>query len=1142
MPAQIGSTLTPLFFAAKIFSTLDEIFSEKKSHSGEMTMRMKKFFLIILTIVFLSPLFCFSQNEVQSRIREIETLLDDSIPSWKIERREVEQGGAVELDDSSWEKIPTRALVSDKVFWLRHETTVPEYFAGVRTPGSRIEFVCTFRGVGVFSVEFFHNGEKKESFELRFGNFSTEIEKKFLLSSRAAAGEKILIALRLENRGRLPLVERKEVEPGTYFQAREARIEVAAARSAQRLLSQFLLDARIAAILLDLTPSRELPPRLVRPVSETYQRFSASQEFQSLQERFRSALMAFDLEALRSGQFSKVESSLQNFYRQARPISRLAQETTIHIGGNAHIDLAWLWRWPETVEVAKETFSAIMDNMGEYPDIVYIQSQAQVYKWMEEYHPQVFERIRQKVREGKWEIIGGMWAEPDCNLTDGESFIRQILYGKRYFKEKFGVEVRIGWNPDSFGYNWNMPQFFKKSGIEAFVTQKISWNDTNAFPYFFFWWEGPDGSRILSYFPPTGYVGRLEAESMVNGAKLFEKNTGEKNVFILYGLGNHGGGPNREMLNRAKGYEKQKIFPRIKHSFFSDYLAQMKKSGLEKLPVWNDELYLEYHRGTFTTQGETKKFNRKSEVLLSSAEKLSSLTFLLGREYGQNNLKTAWERVMLNQFHDILPGSSINPVYRDSREHYLEARRLARKELKESLEFLAARVNTARGKEGTPLLVFNTLSWVRDGVVEVRLPAELAEGVRVFDPAGEEVPSQIFCGDEGKTLCFIARRMPAVGYRVYSIQAGRQDAYPSSLSIDETTLENRYFRLTLHPRSGNIISIFDKQEKREVLAPSAQGNELQLFEDIPAQWDAWNIGTTGREWKLDRADSIQIARKGPVMASFEVKKSFLGLAKNRWEPTTDFPSSFFSQEIILYEDLPRIDIEMKADWWEEHVMLKVAFPVDVRSENAAFEIPFASIQRPTGRNTDWEKARFEVPAIRWADLSDGKYGVSLLNDSKYGHDIEDNVMRLTLLRSPLWPDPMADRGKHRFAYALYPHRGDWKEASTVQRGYEFNSPLLAFFTSSHAGELPASCSFFQADPSSIILATIKKAEDRESLILRLYESAGTPARAVVRFFQLPRKAYELDLMENRLRSLSLSENSLSLDFGRSEIKTLELEY
>jgi alpha-mannosidase len=1105
-------------------------------------MRLKKTFLFIFILAFLSTIFCFGQKEIQNRINEIESLLSDEIPLWKIQRGEVPSGEKAEFDDSGWETIRNQITIRDKVFWLRHEFKVPESFAGVKTQGSKINFLCTFRGAGKFKGQFFLNGELEESFELEYGNYETQLEKEFLLRSAAQPGETILLAFRFENLGRLPLLEKKEVEPGTFFEMQEARFKIEAAQDAYRLLSMFLLDLKLGGSLLDLLPSRDSRLRQERPVSKAYQQLSSSKEFQNLRERFEKALIAFDLGPIRTGNFPEVKSSLDEFYKKVKPISRFAKNYSICLGGNSHIDLAWLWRWRETVEVAKETFSTIMDNMEEYPGIVYIQSQAQAYKWMEKYHPEVFERIKEKVEQGRWEVVGGMWVEPDCNLIDGESFIRQILYGKRYFKEKFGVEVKIGWNPDSFGYNWNIPQFFKKSGIEAFVTQKISWNDTNVFPYFLFWWEAPDGSRILAYFPPTGYVGRLDAERMVDGLRQFEKNTGEKDVFILYGLGNHGGGPNREMLNRVKGYKKQNIFPQIKHSQFSQYLKKIKKTGLESLPVWKDELYLEYHRGTYTTQSETKKLNRKSEVLLSNAEKISSLALLFGKDYGQQNLKNAWEKVLMNQFHDILPGSSINPVYKDAKKSYLEARGLAKNELIESLKYIEAKIDTSQGEQGVPVLVFNSLCWDRDGIVKVKLPSEFQGEAKVLSDSGEEITSQVITCPEGNILCFIAKGMPALGYRIYKIQEGKGETYTSSLKVRETTLENRYFQVTLHPQTGNIISIFDKLQKREVLAPSGQGNELQLMEDIPARWDAWNIGYTGRQWNLDKAESIKLAKKGPVMASFKVKKSYLGFSKDKWEPTPNFPSSFFTQEIILYEDIPRLDVEMKADWWEDHVLLKVAFPVGLETDKAIYEIPFAHVARPTARNTDWEKARFEVPAIRWADLSDGEYGVSLLNDSKYGYDIKDNVMRLTLLRSPLWPDPLADRGKHKFSYALYPHKGDWKEADTVLRGYEFNYPLQAFITNSHPGELPPSFSFFKASPTNIILVTVKKAEDRESLILRLYESEGEETEALVEFFHTPNKIYELDLMENRLHSVPFKEGSLSLKFGKSEIKTLEFVY
>jgi len=1105
-------------------------------------MKKAKILLIVIIFAITCPLFLYSQEDVQAKIKDLETLLNNDLSPWKLKNEDLPNGEKIELIDSGWDLIQNWQIIRGKILWLRYEFRVPEVYSGIKTERSKINLNCRFRGVGKTRGKFFINGILNESFDLEFGNQATEIKKIFHLTTNASHEEKMLLAFRVENFGKSPVIERNTLEAGCFFQIQESRFNIEAAQDAHRMISQFLLDLKIGALLLDFATERTRLAQQARPVSMSYQKLSSSKSFQNLRQIFKKALGNFPLSVLQEGNFVKVKAYLHKFYQEVRPISRFAKSYTIFAGGNSHIDLAWLWRWGETVEVAKETFSTIMDNMDEYTKIVYIQSQAQTYKWMEEYYPDVFERIRQKVKEGRWEIVGGMWVEPDCNLIDGESFIRQILYGKRYFKEKFGIDVKMGWNPDSFGYNWNIPQFFRKSGINAFVTQKISWNDTNVFPYFFFWWEAPDGSRVLSYFPPTGYVGRLRAERMASGLKYFERNTGQKNMFVLYGLGNHGGGPNREMLNRVNDYKKQRIFPEIEHSSFSNYLKHIKKEDIRDLPVWKDELYLEYHRGTYTTQAETKRLNRKSEVLLSNTEKISSIAFLLGKDISQKSIKTAWEKVMLNQFHDILPGSSINPVYNDAKEFYLEAQKLAENEKDENLMYITTKIDTARGEKGIPLFVFNSLSWDRDGLVRVKLLPYFQDEVTVLDDSGKIIPSQILRSREEKILCFSANKVPSLGCRIYKIQKGGREIVPGLLNAGETTLENRYFRITVHPESGNIISIFDKIEKREVLASSSQGNQLQLLEDIPQDYDAWNIQYTGRSWHLDKADSIKIAKKGPVIASLMVEKSYLGLSKSRRKPTTNFPSSFFTQEIILYEDIPRIDIDMRVDWWENHVLLKVAFPVAINSDNATYEIPFAYIQRPTTRNTDWEKARFEVSAIRWADFSDGKYGVSLLNESKYGHDIEGNVMRLTLLRSPLSPDPVADRGKHCFSYALYPHKGDWREADTVRRGYEFNYPLIALFVDSHPGEMPPEYSFFKVSASNIILVTVKKTEDRETVILRFYEAEGINTDTLVTLFRRPKEIYELDLMENRQHLVSFNDKSFTLKFGRSEIKTIELVY
>lgn len=1116
---------------------------------------MKKFnnpfyaLLLALFIIF-SPLWAQKSTHIQKIIREFESVLDTTITYWKITDQDHKESFSPSYDDSQWQsKIRSFISREKRITWLRSQINIPTYYAGLPTEGQEVFLHITFQGLGIFIGQIYLNGQLLQNFTLDFGNSSRTITKSFLLDKAVAPQASYLVAVRLENKGRLPLVNQKKPESGTYFHLQQARLVYPQASEAAQKLNKCLLDLKLGLQLLDLVPQPTLPAHRVRPLSPQYRQRINSKDFKKALEAFYKASSRLDLEALKEGNNSRVEDCLKKFYFDLQPVIKYAKSFSIHIGGNSHIDLAWLWRWLETIEVGRATFETVLNNMNEYPEMIYIQSQAQLYQWIEERYPELFEKIRQKVREGRWEIVGGMWVEPDCNLIDGESFVRQILYGKRYFRDKFGVDVTIGWNPDSFGYNWNMPQFLVKSGFKVFVTQKIFWNDTTSFPYFLFWWEAPDGSRILTYFPPTGYVGRLQAERMMEGLKNFERNTGLQDTYILYGLGDHGGGPNREMLDRSRSYQEQALFPRLIHSPFTEFIKRIKKKAAGTIPLWKDELYLEYHRGTYTTQAKTKQWNRQLEGQLAEAEKISSLCFGEGEEYPQASLTKAWKNVLLNQFHDILPGSSIHPVYRDAEKFYQQAHKITMKIINQGLLSLAKKINYPLPPNRIPLLVFNSLSWTRDGLVKIALPSSLAtkKNLVVETHQGEIIPSQIITTPEEKYLCFLAKDVPSLGYKVYQVREASPLSYQTNLQVSQFSLENRYFKIVLHPQTGNIISIFDKRAKREIIASQQQANQLQLFEDIPDNWDAWNIGYTGRQWTLNKYNHLEVNHKGPVLASIKIDKSFLGLAKARREPTTDFPSSFFTQEIILYEDLPRIDINMNIDWWEEHTLLKVAFPVQIEAKQATYEIPYAFIQRPTTRNNPWEKARFEVAALRWADLSGKDYGVSLINNCKYGHDIANNVMRLTLLRSPVWPDPLADRGQHSFSYALYPHQGDWREADTVLRAYEFNLPLRAIFFEPRNSSLPSGesyppeYSFCQVTPSNIILASVKKAEDRSSFIFRFYESEGLATEAIVEIFKQPKAIYETDLMENRQKKISLQGYRIRLPFGKNEIKTIEIE-
>ena len=855
---------------------------------------------------------------------------------------------------------------------------------------------------------------------------------------------------------------------------------------------------------------------------------------------FHKAVAAVDARSFYNRNWSKLLASVAKARQILKPVADFAKTYTLYLDGNAHIDMAWLWRWRETVEVCRNTFRQQLNLMNEFPTYKYTQSTAQAFKWMEERYPRLFHEIQQRVRDNRWEMVGGMVVEADCDLIGGESWVRQHLYGKRYFRKKFGVNIDLGWNPDSFGYNWNMPQFLRRSGVKAFLTQKISWNDTNVFPYHLFWWEAPDGSRVLTYFPFSGYVGNLDLGTLIRDVRLSEANTGRKDVLVLYGMGDHGGGPERSMLKRVQFYQTATVFPRVKFSFARTYFDTLFASDLTQIPVWRDELYLEYHRGTYTTHGNIKRNNRKKEILLTNSEKLASISQLLGKNiYNQKALNQAWWKYLFNQFHDILPGSGIAPIYRDAMADYATAGKKAEKQLQSALRAISEVITTP--SKGEPVVVFNTLSWKRNGLVRVPFKQNPGE-IRVLDSSGKEILSQIVKSPKDDTLLFVAKDIPPMGYRVFTLQKGSVSQRRSGASAQGNSLENKFFRVAIDPKTGNISQIIDKRSNRNVLAAGEEGNRIQLFEDIPRNFDAWNIGYTGKKWELDHPDTIFVKETGPVRAVIRVKKSFLGKSKPRRYPTKNFPSSFFTQDVTLYAGLPIVDCRMTVDWWENHVLAKVAFPLSVKSRVATYEIPFATIQRPATRNNSWEKARFEVAAQHWGDISGNGYGVSLLNESKYGYDALNNTLRLTLLRSPLSPDPTADRGINRFGYALYPHKGNWRDGQTILRGYEYNVPLIAVRTAPHRGSLPEDFSFFTVHPNTVILAAIKKAENSDALIFRFFESQGVDTQAKVTFFRTPRNITAVNLIEDNLESVPFSGKTLKFPISHNEIRSFKVRF
>jgi alpha-mannosidase len=807
--------------------------------------------------------------------------------------------------------------------------------------------------------------------------------------------------------------------------------------------------------------------------------------------------------------------------------------------------------------------------MNEYPDYTYTQSAAQYNEWMADKYPALNDQIRQRIKEGRWEIVGGMWVEPDLNLPGGESLVRQLLVGQRYFQQQYGVTARIGWNPDSFGYNWQLPQIYKRSGMDYFVTQKMHWNDTNQLPFRLFWWQSPDGSKVLTYFP-TDYVHDNVNPTRISAdfAESAQRNPGTTEMLDLYGIGDHGGGPTRAMLDQADKWitaGSKDAVPAMRYGTAQKYFTSVEKTlnpdsptwnydsiakgytappasstGALGIPTWKDELYFEYHRGVFTTQAAHKRNMRTSETATLNAEKLASLAWLNGQPYPNDVLTDNWRKITFNQFHDLAAGSGIGVIYRDAQKDYTEVFHADNEIATTSIDTVAAQIDT-KGTSGVPILVTNTLAWPRSEMVQfnVQLP-DASKGVILVDSKGQRIPAQTMptTGRSGEfTIMARVPNVPALGYTVVHVApAGASSSMSPELKTESSaasfTLSNAHLKVTVDRKTGCITSLAALPANSEYLAPNACGNQLQTYKDTPKQYDAWNVdpGTFDVPFTpIDKVDSITVITDSPLRKTIRITRT--------WQ------SSKFVQEISLDTNSDSIRIDNDIDWHETHVLLKAAFPLAATSDKATFEIPYGSITRPTTRNNSFEKAKFEVPALNWADLGDAHQGVSILNDSKYGYDALGNTLRLTLLRSATWPDDMADKGRQRFTYAIYPHAGDWKQAQTVHRGYELNDPLTAQQVFAHTGSLPSTHSFASIENPNVTLTAIKKAEDADGLIYRMYEWAGTATEVKLHVPPGATYAVETNLMEKvEGQHLALSGEVVTVPIKPFEILTVMVAY
>jgi alpha-mannosidase len=1047
----------------------------------------------------------------------LESLTNLPLRDWRF-HADVAHPEEPSLDDSGWQTVKAGDKWSTGSRVLRRWVEIPEKINGYAVTGARVKldlrFDFNWNNEGPVTIAVFSNGSL-------VSRGDDDMQQPIPLTENAQPGQKFLIAVR---------IDAPEVE--TEFHHAQLSIEPTTGRPDPAMLRMEILAAR--------------------PMIAAYEEGRVER-----QQQIDAAIKTIDFSPLDKNDQAGFDASLRQAQDKLQALNPWLKQFTVRAIGNSHIDMAWLWPWTETVEVVRNTFQSVLDLMREYPDFKFTMPSARTYEWMQEKYPDMFEQIRQRVKEGRWEVIGGMWVEPDLNMPDGESLVRQILVGKRYFRKTFGADIKIGWNPDSFGYNWQLPQIYKKSGIDYFVTSKLLWaTDYTKFPYRLFWWQAPDGSRLLTYFPHE-YANDFNPELMTKDFSFYApsiygpKFTDSPQMLYLYGIGDHGGGPTRTMLDRADRLrDPNTVFPKIDFSTAKDFFADLDQELPNlKVPTWNDELYFEYHRGVYTSQADTKQRIRHDEELMLDAEKYASVASLFGRPYGQDQFELAWKNLLFDHFHDVMPGSGIAVNYLDAKRNLEDVARSAQLITNSALDEILAHINTQG--DGMPVVAFNSLSWPRSEVieVEVQLPGPTKQ-VRVVDSTGSLVEYELLAMDKttNRAHVLILARTPALGYQTYFVRPAAMSGVPpdvingqlQGVKASGTTLENGYLRVKVDPQTGCITSLLDKRTNTESLASSetdsggpttfACGNLLQAFHDKPKRWDAWNIDADfeKQHWDLDKADEVTLVEGGPLRAVIRVKKHF--------------QSSTFVQDITMYAGVPRADVKMQVEWHEKHILLKVAFPLSAHSDKATFEIPYGSIERPTTRNTAAEQAKFEVPAQRWADLSDTKHGFSLLNDSKYGYDVRGNVLRLSLLRSPEWPDPHADEGHHEFAYSLYPHSGTWRDAQTVRRGYELNYKLLAVPSQKHEGILPSDHSFVQVESENVVLTAMKKSEDDDSLILRFYEWAGKEADVKL---QLPRGAQsvsETDLMERPIADLAVHGNAVTVHTKPYEIKTVKVQF
>lgn len=1025
-----------------------------------------------------------------SRVRE-----SVSIENWKymetdMENR-VDDAYPVDYDDSQWQdfKLWDTWGGYDKVAWFRTTVKIPKHLRGKNLAfflqpgprdggGSTAEGLLYVDGIPVQAVDIWHD--------------------EVILEEALCRKSELHLALKVWS-GVLDTPKFR-----TFKQAALIHLDMKTDRFC------FLADTlRRCALLLDDNDLRRI--RLTKLLNDTFKRvnflnYPGEEYYQSIYE-------ALDFLQEKMEELGKVE--------EIKP--------TVYGVGHSHIDMAWLWRLAATREKASRTFTTVLNLMKQYPEYKFMHSSPQLYQFLKEDYPEIYAEVKKKIEEGRWEITGGMWVESDTNVPSGESLVRQFLYGKHYIKEEFGKETKLLWLPDVFGYSAALPQIMKKSGMKYFMTTKISWNQYNHFPYDTFMWKGIDGSEILTHFittPEDGswyytYNGHMDPEEVTGVWKNYKDKDKNEDLLIAYGWGDGGGGPTREMIEQSLAMKNIPGIPQVEMSHAEEYFEKLYQNvENEQINRWDGELYFEMHRGTYTSQAANKRYNRKSEILLHDIEFLAALGTVLSEntEYPKEVLDRIWERVLLNQFHDILPGSSIRQVYEDTTVDYEKIAKKGAELLDTAKKDLAETVHVTCDS----IICYNTTGFLRSDYVLVPYDMNITKETGFADADGI-----LDCVPQENGMLVYVTNIPAYGYKTICI-CEKKTGNNELVSISGDCIESPYWTICLNA-NGEIETLFDKKNQKQVGCGKAM-NVFAAFEDKPQRFDAWDIDIYYKEKPYHAFELVkrQVVEQGER-----------AVLRQTWR----FNNSVLTQDMIVYAKDARIDFKTVVDWKEKQVFLKTYFPVDIHAQEATYEIQFGNLKRPTHSNTEWDFARFEVPGHRWVDISESGYGVALLNDCKYGYDVQQNVLGLSLIKSAIRPDETADRTEHHFTYSLYPHSGTLEESDVQKKAVELNMPVLTATVSGSADAEKgfASYSFVSCDSAHVLIDTVKKSEDGKALIVRVYEYKNSKDEHCKLFLGSSiEKVTECNLCEEEEIPAVWEDNTISFSIGCYEVKTFKV--